>query len=71
VLILLHDEEKRRYNMAQTGNLETESGEVGYGEGKLSYMCGGGGGGIPCIVEMFKNVDEARGALAQQMAKHL
>jgi hypothetical protein len=41
--ILLHSEEMKRYNMAQDGNLETESGEVGYGGGKLSYMCGGRG----------------------------
>jgi hypothetical protein len=27
-------------------------------------------GGIPCIVEMPKNVNEARGAPEQQMAKH-
>lgn len=28
------------------------------------------GEGIPCIVEMPKNINEARGTLEQQMAKH-
>jgi hypothetical protein len=36
-------------------------------EGKKSLICAGG---IPCIAEMPKNINEARGAPEQQMAKH-
>jgi len=39
VHIVLRHEEKKRYNMTQAGNLETEREEVGYGGGKMSLMC--------------------------------
>ena len=42
---------------------------MGHGGGKMSLTCGGGGG-VPCIVEMLKNLKEARGAPEQLMAQH-
>lgn len=54
--------------MVHAGNLGTDLGEVGYGGREMSPMCEGWG--IPCIVEMPKNGNEARGTPEQRMAKH-